>query len=85
VLASRVPGNVGMLGPGYAGYFAHGDAAGLADLLRACRAAVGAAEIPAPSLLARLAAQCGQRAALFEPQAERAALLCLLNELQSPP
>ncbi|HEX2547920.1 MAG TPA: selenoneine biosynthesis selenosugar synthase SenB, partial [Ramlibacter sp.] len=33
VLASRVPGNVGMLGADYAGYFPHGDAAALANLL----------------------------------------------------
>ncbi len=38
VLASRVPGNVGMLGDDYAGYFEHGDAAALARLLLQCRA-----------------------------------------------
>ena len=33
VLASRIEGNVGMLGEGYAGYFDSADAQGLADLL----------------------------------------------------
>lgn len=84
VLASRIPGNVGMLGARYDGYFAHGDAAALVHLLRACRAGLGT-DSPAASLLARLTAQCAQRAALFEPQAERATLLRLVNELQSPP
>ena len=37
VLASRIPGNVGMLGLNYDGYFALGDAAGLAQLLLRCR------------------------------------------------
>ena len=37
VLASRVAGNVGMLGADYAGYFEHGDAAALAALLERCR------------------------------------------------
>ncbi len=81
VLASRVPGNVGMLGRDYPGYFAHGDAAGLAQLLLACRAAQQA-ENPADHLLGRLAAQCALRAPLFEPAAERAALLNLLQELE---
>lgn len=84
VLASRVPGNVGMLGAGYAGYFPHGDAGALAGLLRACRAGQAAAQDPAADLLGRLAAQCASRAALFDPVAERAALLRLLQELESP-
>jgi putative glycosyltransferase (TIGR04348 family) len=81
VLASRVPGNVGMLGDGYAGYFPHGDAAALAGLLQACRAGQQAQD-PAAGLLARLGAQCALRAPLFEPHAERAALLNLLEELE---
>jgi putative glycosyltransferase (TIGR04348 family) len=84
VLASRVPGNVGMLGADYAGYFEAGDAAGLAALLRACRAGL-AAQDPAAGLLGRLAAQCTLRAPLFAPERERAALLRLVHELQSPP
>ena len=38
VLASKIDGNVGMLGADYAGYFAWADAEGLATLLRRCRA-----------------------------------------------
>jgi putative glycosyltransferase (TIGR04348 family) len=79
VLASRVPGNVGMLGAGYGGYFPHGDAAALAGLLAEC------AQDPAAGLLARLRAQCAQRAPLFDPEAERSALLSLLHELDTQP
>ena len=84
VLASQVPGNVGMLGADYAGYFPHGDAAALAHLLRACRAGLGR-EDPAASLLARLGAQCALRRALFDPEVERAAILQLVQELVPPP
>ena len=83
VLASRVPGNVGMLGADYEGYFPHGDAAALARLLGACRDGLRA-ENPGEGLLARLAAQCALRAPLFDPGAERAALLNLLQELDTP-
>ena len=81
VLASRVDGNVGMLGADYEGYFEHGDAAGLAALLRRCRAEQGA-ENPERTLLGRLRAQCALRAPLFAPAAERASLLRLVHELQ---
>lgn len=81
VLASRVPGNVGMLGAGYGGYFAHGDAARLAELLRQCRREQLAPPAPGGTLLAQLGAQCSLRAPLFDPQAERAALLQLVQDL----
>lgn len=84
VLASRVPGNVGMLGADYDGYFPHGDAQALAVLLRACRAGQQG-DNPAAGLLARLAAQCALRAPLFDADAERTALLNLIRELESPP
>jgi glycosyltransferase involved in cell wall biosynthesis len=77
VLASRVPGNVGMLGQGYGGYFAPGDATGLVALLRQCRE--GLAQ-PGGGLAA-LQAQCEARSALFEPAAERAALRAVIDEL----
>ncbi|MBC5785994.1 TIGR04348 family glycosyltransferase [Ramlibacter sp. USB13] len=83
VLASRVPGNVGMLGGDYAGYFPAGDGAALAQRLLASRAGQ-AADNPADGLLARLAAQCALRAPLFDAGAERAALLSLLHELEVP-
>jgi glycosyltransferase involved in cell wall biosynthesis len=86
VLASRVPGNLGMLGAGYGGYFPHGDAAGLAGLLESCRRGQRSpADDPSPPLLERLRAQCALRAPLFDAKAEREMLLRLLQELQDPP
>jgi putative glycosyltransferase (TIGR04348 family) len=76
VLASRMDGNVGMLGSGYGGYFPVGDAAALAALLRACRRDIAGGG----SVLAGLQAQCEARAPLFEPAAEQAALLRALAE-----
>jgi putative glycosyltransferase (TIGR04348 family) len=69
VLASRISGNVGMLGADYAGYFEVGDAAGLAALVKRC-----AAE---PAFLAQLQSQCAERAELFEPAAEKRHVLKL--------
>ena len=66
-----------MLGEAYAGYFAPGDAQALAMHLRACRADMAQAD----GSLARLAAQCAERAPLFAPEAEQRALIDLLNEL----
>lgn len=77
VLASRIDGNVGMLGTDYEGYFEPGDAQGLAEMLRACRKDIGQVD----GLLARLQSQCAHRAVLFEPAAEQAALLQALADL----
>lgn len=82
VLASRIPGNVGMLGADYRGYFEAGDGAGLAALLLQCRAGQQAADDPATTLLGRLRAQCEARAPLFDPARERDALLHLVHDLQ---
>ncbi len=71
VLASRISGNLGMLGPDYAGYFALGDDAQLAALVRRC-----AAE---PDFLALLQRQCGERAYLFAPQEEKRLVINLLT------
>jgi len=84
VLASRVPGNVGMLGADYAGYFPHGDAPALAGLLETCRAGQQAKD-PAARLLDTLRTQCALRAPLFDPAAEQAALFQLLQELRQTP
>jgi len=81
VLASRIAGNVGMLGEGYTGYFPPGDAAGLAALLRKARADIAADA----GLLRQLQAQCSARAPLFEPHAEQAALLAVLAEARVAP
>jgi len=73
VLASHIPGNVGMLGADYAGYFPWGDAAALAALVARCH--------NDRHLLDTLAAQCRARAPVFEPAAERDALGRLVHEL----
>ena len=70
VLASRISGNVGMLGPDYAGYFEVGDAAALAALVRRC-----AAE---PAFLVHLQNQCARRAELFDPALEKRLVLNLM-------
>lgn len=77
VLASCIDGNVGMLGADYAGYFPWGDAAALSALLGRCR--------DDASFFSTLRAQCSLRAPLFEPAAERAALLALLHDLTTTP
>ncbi len=66
VVASRMSGNLGMLGPRYAGYFPVGDPAALARLLTRI--------VREPSLSNTLAAQCARRAPRFTPDAERSAL-----------
>lgn len=66
VLASFIPGNVGMLGTDYAGYFPLGNAPALAALLQ--RAA------HEPAFLVHLQAQCAARSRWFEPAAEQVAL-----------
>lgn len=73
VLASRISGNVGMLGADYAGYFDPGDAEGLARLIERCR--------DQPAILQELGVQCAARAPLFKPERERATLLALVNDL----
>lgn len=75
VLASRIPGNVGMLGQDYAGYFEPGNAQDLADLLKRCRQDAG--------WLTQLQAQCALRAPLFAPEAEAAALHQLVQDLRA--
>lgn len=77
VLASRVDGNVGMLGADYGGYFAPGDTEALVALLRRCRREQLSG---APGLLDTWWAQCQQRAPLFDPAAERETLRRLLAE-----
>jgi len=73
VLASRIDGNLGLLGSGYEGVFEPGDDAALAALLQRAR--------DDPDMLPRLSAQLAPRAALFAPEAERAALHQLVGSL----
>lgn len=79
VLASRIEGNVGMLGADYAGYFPWDDAPALASLLLRCHE-IGRGR-PGEAFLQTLAAQCARRAPLFRPGAERAALHRLVADL----
>ncbi len=75
VLASRIDGNLGLLGSDYEGVFEPGDDAALAALLARAR--------DDPAMLPRLAAQSAKRSALFAPEAERAALHQLVGSLMA--
>ena len=76
VIASRISGNIGMLGPGYPGYYRLGDERSLARQIR--RAALD------PAHYARLKRLVAARRALFRPAAERESLRKLLAELARP-
>ena len=73
VVASRIPGSMGLLGADYPGYFATGDTAGLADMMRRCESD--------PSFYDELRARCCSLAPDFSPDAERDAWRSLLAEL----
>lgn len=73
VLASDISGNRGMLGEDYLGYFQLGDAQALAALVDR--------SVNDPAWYAALKHQCAQRAKLFTPEAEQAALLDLVDNL----
>lgn len=76
VLASRVAGNIGMLGQAYPGYFRLGDQHALARLI--LRAATD------PGYYRNLRRALAARRARFAPAAERAALLSALAPLLRP-
>ena len=73
VLASRIDGNVGLLGSAYEGYFPPGDAQALARLMQRF-----AAE---PAFARTLAAQCALREPRFAPAMEQAAVRALGRDL----
>ncbi|HZW72059.1 MAG TPA: glycosyltransferase, partial [Caldimonas sp.] len=77
VLASRIDGNVGLLGIGYDGYFPVGDAAALAALMRQFRADDAFAE--------QLRAQCALREPMFVPAVERRAVRAVVAGLVPAP
>ncbi|MGB4360841.1 MAG: selenoneine biosynthesis selenosugar synthase SenB, partial [Rhodoferax sp.] len=77
VLASRIDGNVGMLGNDYAGYFDWDHAEQLVDLLRRCHLE--------PAFYVQLQAQCAARAPLFALETERLAVQRLVTELTAAP
>lgn len=74
VIATRIPGTVGILGPGYPGYFPVGDAAALAALL-------DRAERNADGLYDELKCRCAELRPLTDPARELAAWASLLAEL----
>ncbi len=74
-LASRIDGNVSLLGADYPGYFSCGDTRALSRLLlRAERD---------PAYLRRLARACARRRPLFSEAKERAAWRALLREVSA--
>ena len=73
VLASNIPGSVGLLGSDYPGYFPVGDTAALAALMRRAE--------QESDFLAELRRRCAARAPLFHPARERAAWQDLLQRL----
>ena len=77
VLASRIDGNVGLLGSGYDGYFPVGDAGALAALARRfCADDVFASH---------LRDQCAAREPLFRPAVERRAVRRIVAALLAAP
>jgi putative glycosyltransferase (TIGR04348 family) len=76
VVASRIPGNLGMLGRDYAGYYKLRDTKQLARLLLRAESD--------PDFLNRLAASCRRRRELIRPARERKAWRELISELVKP-
>lgn len=77
VLASRIDGNVGMLGDDYSGYFELGNAQQLAMLLLQLRDELKSGK--PVGLSATLQLQCEQRASLFTPEHEQDSLLKVMK------
>jgi putative glycosyltransferase (TIGR04348 family) len=73
VLASRIDGNVGLLGAGYLGYFDPGDGAALAALVERSR--------DDATFLPTLQAQAADLAPRFAPEREREAVRALVKGL----
>lgn len=74
ILASRIPGNVGLLGETYPGYFEPGDTRELTRLLHRAETE--------PGFLKRLRSHIRRSEALFTPAREKRAWRSLLRELQ---
>ena len=73
VIASRIPGNVGMLGKNYAGYYPPGDERALARLLWRAESD--------PEFYRKLKRLCAARRCLVSRKREKQALKQLLAEL----
>jgi glycosyltransferase involved in cell wall biosynthesis len=72
VIASRIAGNVGLLGEDYIGYFPTGDTRGLARLMARAESD--------SDFLAELKSHCGRLARLFSPERELAAWRNVITE-----
>jgi glycosyltransferase involved in cell wall biosynthesis len=70
VIASDIPGNRGMLGEDYLGYYPVADTAALASILARAETDAG--------FYARLSRQCAARSHFFDPAREAAAVQGLL-------
>jgi putative glycosyltransferase (TIGR04348 family) len=73
VIASRIAGSIGLLGPNYPGYYPVEDTASLRDLLLLAERD--------PQFYQDLEAACAGRRHLFTPEREQAAWAALLDEL----
>lgn len=78
VLASRIAGNLGMLGDAYPGYFDLDDPDSLVQAILRARDTLEARR----PWLAELASHCEARAAIFSPEREKASLLALVDSLR---
>ena len=75
VIASRISGNIGMLGEDYPGYFPFGDA-------QACAALMRRAETDS-RFMKQLTVACAKRAKLFAPEREAAAIRATVARARS--
>ena len=76
VLATKVSGNIGLLGEDYAGFFAPGDDKRLAELMERCETDA--------KFYAKLEKQVKAKAPLFAPAREKAAIKQLVEQLVPP-
>ena len=73
VIATRIAGNIGLLGEDYAGYFSIGDTRGLARLMERAESD--------SEFLAELKSHCERLAHLFDPERELATWSDVITEL----
>ena len=76
VVGSDIPGNRGMLGADYPGWFAAGSARALAELI--------ARAVQDPGYHASLSRHCAERVSLFSPAQECASVCSLLESIRQP-
>jgi putative glycosyltransferase (TIGR04348 family) len=76
VVASRIPGSIGLLGEEYPGYFPAGDTEALARLLHRAETT--------PEFYEWLRVWCAGRASLFDPERERESWARLIGEASVP-